>query len=367
MFVARVREGAVARFHLNDPDRRTELVNVEHGQPFRPQRQRLGDGKGVAWAIGVMRATRAGFQSLGDSNLTIQHNTMTIDDGAADNAVIAIGDEFAAPTAIVIEDNLLDGANFAISLSRATKVRISSNRFGRGCDVDVDVEERFLLVDAESRRPSRRSAPRSPASCPTTSRDSSRATRSRSAARPDRPIRPARLAGREADCGRRGRRRTGHRSAAGAFEKPELWSGKILDRGMLCCTPARRGMCRPSRSASATSGALDDIIFLAATVRAMFATSIDAICTGEPPLPPPHTVLVAVHWRAARDGLDRAGSRPASSVRAGPPGTYCAAFRFRATATGAARDLEIAADLLERHRRRGAGRPSFCLSDEILV
>jgi hypothetical protein len=80
---------------------------------------------------------RDGFQSLGDSDLTLRHNTMTLYGETNDNDVVTIGNEYGKSHTVVIADNLLDGANFAIGLADASDVQIRGNRFGRRSDLDI--------------------------------------------------------------------------------------------------------------------------------------------------------------------------------------------------------------------------------------
>ncbi|WP_238009371.1 glutamate--cysteine ligase [Dactylosporangium sp. AC04546] len=133
-------------------------------------------------------------------------------------------------------------------------------------------------------------------------------------------------------------------------------SGAMLDRGMLYwysrlsshvpTVEVRVGDVCPT---------LDDTVFLAAMVRALVGTALEAVASGEPPPPVPHTVLVAAHWRAARDGLEGMAVDPAD--RALRPAWEVLQRLFALVRPQLERhgDATLAADLLDGLRRHGTG------------
>lgn len=84
-----------------------------------------------------------GIQDTGHSHLVLRHNTLTLPTnytgcpGAEVNNVITISAEDGPPTDVAIENNLLDGAGWAIRLTSASNVRITGNHFGRHSDYAV--------------------------------------------------------------------------------------------------------------------------------------------------------------------------------------------------------------------------------------
>ncbi|MET7400122.1 glutamate--cysteine ligase [Dactylosporangium sp. NPDC005572] len=133
-------------------------------------------------------------------------------------------------------------------------------------------------------------------------------------------------------------------------------SGAMLDRGMLYwysrlsahvpTVEVRIGDVCPT---------VDDTILLAALVRAMVGTALEAVAAGEPPLPAPHTLLVAAHWRAARDGLDGPALDPVER-------THRPAWQVLHRLFGIVRpqldrhgDLAVATELMGRLHRQGTG------------
>lgn len=127
---------------------------------------------------------------------------------------------------------------------------------------------------------------------------------------------------------------------------------------------------------------LDDAILVAALVRALVATAVDDVEAGRPAPRVSHQLLVAAHWRAAKDGLEGQAvdlTAPGAAATGGTAGTSGAASVDGAASGGGAGllrpawqvldrlfdrvrpaldrhgDLDLAATLLDRLRRRGTG------------
>jgi carboxylate-amine ligase len=61
--------------------------------------------------------------------------------------------------------------------------------------------------------------------------------------------------------------------------------------------------------------AVDDVLVVAALARGLVATALADIATGRPAVEIDHHVLVAAHWRAARDGLEGRAVDPDGETR----------------------------------------------------
>jgi hypothetical protein len=86
------------------------------------------DGRQNGQQVGA--AAHDGVSTTGGSDLTIRHNR--IDNPRSDNSCIMIGGQYGEPSNVVIEDNYLDGGNYAIFLAQYGSNRvIRNNTFAR--------------------------------------------------------------------------------------------------------------------------------------------------------------------------------------------------------------------------------------------
>jgi hypothetical protein len=86
------------------------------------------DGRVNGQQVGAV--AHDGVSMTGGSDLTIRHNR--IDNPRSNDSCITIGDQFGAPSNVVIEGNYLDGGNYTIALAPAGANRvIRDNTFTR--------------------------------------------------------------------------------------------------------------------------------------------------------------------------------------------------------------------------------------------
>jgi glutamate---cysteine ligase / carboxylate-amine ligase len=133
-------------------------------------------------------------------------------------------------------------------------------------------------------------------------------------------------------------------------------SGAMLDEGMLYWY-ARLSARYPTieiRIGDVCS-TLDDTMFVAAMIRALVATVLRDVHAGVPAPQLPHALLVAAHWRAARDGLEGLGVDLAT--RQARPAWHLLRQLFDRVGPELERhgDLQMGTVLLGRLRRRGTG------------
>lgn len=147
-------------------------------------------------------------------------------------------------------------------------------------------------------------------------------------------------------------------------------TGMLLDEGMLYWY-ARLSARYPTvevRVGDVVPG-IDDVLLVAALTRGLVAAAQDDIAIGRPPLDVDHHLLVAAHWRAARDGLEgqavdlaEGGTRPAWTVL----NELVARVRPQLDRHG---DLETVTALLTRLREHGTGaarqRAAFSRTGEV--
>jgi carboxylate-amine ligase len=133
-------------------------------------------------------------------------------------------------------------------------------------------------------------------------------------------------------------------------------SGAMLDEGMLYwyarlsanypTVEIRMGDVMPT---------LDDTLLLAALARALVATLLGDVAEGKPAPNVPHPLLMAAHWRAARDGLE--GVNIDMATREPRPAWRLMRQLFDYVRPELERhgDLELATILMGRLRSRGTG------------
>jgi carboxylate-amine ligase len=133
-------------------------------------------------------------------------------------------------------------------------------------------------------------------------------------------------------------------------------TGVMLDEGMIYwyARPSARYPTVEARVGDVCA-TTDDVVLVAALVRALVATALDAIETGRPAPCVPDALLSAALWRAGHDGLAGDGVDAATGAVAPAWELVDRLVRHVEPALDRHGDLATVHDLLELLRRRGTG------------
>jgi glutamate---cysteine ligase / carboxylate-amine ligase len=133
-------------------------------------------------------------------------------------------------------------------------------------------------------------------------------------------------------------------------------SGAMLDAGMLYWH-ARLSTHLPTVELRIgdVCPTVTDAVLIAGLARALVATLLDDVTAGRPAPPVRHHLLVAAHWRAARDGLEGMAVEPGTGHTVSAWHALERLFRLVTPALRRHGDLDLVAQGLDRLRAEGTG------------